>query len=193
MIRAVQLPCCSGVAMCSYPCSPLLCLAIGKLHACTRAARSPHGIGSCRTRKAPRYRHACRNAEIKVARRCIMRSPGCASNSLRSVSGSNVGSNSFVRLDSIEQNQQLESITSPVLHFGEGFSRALSHELKHSWKQTRARWCRPIACQIPMVWLNEIQNRGGGRKNALAFPILCARSLSRRPPKNSAASFRKPR
>lgn len=48
MINTVQLPCSIRVATCSYPCSPLPCLHIGKLHACTRAARSPHVIGSTR-------------------------------------------------------------------------------------------------------------------------------------------------
>jgi len=38
----VQLPC----SYVQLPCSPLPCLPLGELHACTRAARSPHGIGS---------------------------------------------------------------------------------------------------------------------------------------------------
>jgi hypothetical protein len=46
MMQAVQHQCSSGAATCSYPCSPPLCLPICKLHACTRAARLPHGIGT---------------------------------------------------------------------------------------------------------------------------------------------------
>jgi hypothetical protein len=38
----VQLPC----SYVQLPCSPLPCLPLGELHACTRAARSPIGIGS---------------------------------------------------------------------------------------------------------------------------------------------------
>ena len=47
MSDTVQLPCSSGAATVQLACSPPPCLAIGELHACTRAARSPHSLGSC--------------------------------------------------------------------------------------------------------------------------------------------------
>jgi hypothetical protein len=50
MMVTVQPPCSYRVTTCSYPCSPLPCLPISKLHACTRAARLLHGIGSRKRR-----------------------------------------------------------------------------------------------------------------------------------------------
>ncbi len=83
MIRTVQLACCSGAATCSYPCSPLLCLAIGKLHACTRAARLPHGIGSYSEAEGPRSAHTCGNDRAGADRPRIMLAPGGLGNALR--------------------------------------------------------------------------------------------------------------
>lgn len=55
----VQLPCKMRVG--SVSAGP--CLPIGELHACTRAARSPTGIGNRRGGKGPRHRHERDNAQ----------------------------------------------------------------------------------------------------------------------------------
>jgi hypothetical protein len=57
-----------------------------------------------------------------------------------------------------------------VASIGGGFSRALSHELQHSWKQTRARASRPIVRQIPVDRPNEIEIEGRRGKIPLACP-----------------------
>jgi hypothetical protein len=46
MTNSVQLPVQLPYSYVQLPCSPLPCLPLGELHACTRAARSPIGIGS---------------------------------------------------------------------------------------------------------------------------------------------------
>jgi hypothetical protein len=48
MTDSVQLPVQLPYSYVQLPCSPLPCLPLGELHACTRAARSPIGIGSSR-------------------------------------------------------------------------------------------------------------------------------------------------
>lgn len=120
-----------------------------------------------------RCRHACRNAEVGASGRCIMRSPGRGSNLLRMSplpgrtlpmrfplphDRSRLIGNSLIAL----LNRHRRPICpNHVVSVGEGFSRALSHELQHSWKLTHARGSRPIVRQIPMVWPGEIQDRRG--------------------------------
>jgi hypothetical protein len=60
----VQLPCSMRVS--SVPATP--CLPIGELHACTRAARSPTGIGSQRGGKGPPQPQHTANARLPASR-----------------------------------------------------------------------------------------------------------------------------
>lgn len=140
--------------------------------------------------KAARCRHVCRNAEFSADRRCIIRSPGGSYHRYvgyvlvghqlrRQTSGqalpmrfpSSKDTSRFVGKALIALlKRDRRPICPNHVALAEGFSRALSHELKHSWKQTRARWSRPLDCQILMVWLNGIQDRGGWGEIPRACP-----------------------
>lgn len=66
-----------------------------------------------------------------------------------------------------------------VVSSRKGFSRALSHELQHSWKLTPARWSRPIACQMPMS-LTKGTGEGWpwGKERALVPDFMCSKSFA---------------
>lgn len=139
--------------------------------------------------KAPRCRHACRNAELGPDRGCIMSSPSRSVTPLRppplpgralpmrfpiARDASRLVANVLIALFN---HHHRPICPNHVASVAKGFSRALSHELQHSWKQTRARESRPILCQMPMAWPNEIQDRGGWGE----IPRVCTDFMSSLP------------
>lgn len=126
------------------------CLPLGASTQCTCC--SSDGIGS--TVKAACYRQACRNTEIAGDRRCIMRSPGREVTGYANISPTQIGAHQHR-----PAKAHVIGIGSVTENHGEGFSRALSHELQHSWKPTRSRgrWSVRSAAKLG--------SRGGGRKS----------------------------
>ncbi|WP_354097649.1 hypothetical protein [Bradyrhizobium sp. S3.2.12] len=68
-----------------------------------------------------------------------------------------------------------------VASIAKGFSRALSHELQHSWKQTRARGSRPIVGQMLRVSHKKTRHPARVEGNSAPvhdfqlFPLACGR------------------
>lgn len=140
----------SAITLCSIPPYPRAdrSPALGRW---ARRSGDPKKGREARGGKAPRYRHACRNAEVRADRRCIMRSIDYGPNALVTVT---LGYSSLPgrfpqsrhtllpdrkRLIALAPQRCRPLCPNHVASVGKGFSRALSHELQHSWKLTRAR------------------------------------------------------
>ncbi len=186
----------SAITLCSIPPYPWAdrSPALGRW---ARRFGDPKKGRDARVGKAPRCRHVRSNAEISAGRRCIMRSPGRRSNSLRTQLTGRALPRRFPPphgpslligkvLIALLNCDRHPICPNHVASIATGFSRALSHELQHSWKQTRARGSGPILCQIPMVWLDAIQDRGGRGKIPRSLPnFMCSLSFAAAPGKIS--------
>ncbi|MCP2125796.1 hypothetical protein ABH977_006521 [Bradyrhizobium ottawaense] len=142
-------------------------------------------------RKAAAYPHVCDNAEVGADRRCIMHLPGRQDNRLLSCSrsgpalpmrfpvprdASRLCGNALIALLNSAGHPICPNHVAPF----KGFSRALSHELQHSWKQTRAQGSRPMVCQIPMVCHEKTGGRGWwGRNGRACLIFMCPKSFAR--------------
>lgn len=139
--------------------------------------------------KAPRYRHVRANFKTAVLRSGIMQPHRRARNLLCSLwRGRGYPLRQGGEWKHERQQTHWFSALCPTLvqymPFGKGFSRALSHELQHSWKQTRTRASRPISRQIPMDCLDEIQDRGGwGEKPERTTDFMSSPSFAAAPKK----------
>lgn len=129
--------------------------------------------------KAPRCRHACRNREAGASRRYIMRPPGRQANRLPWLRSGRALPMRFPLLRAEPRlickpliallNRERPPIyPNHVESIGKGFSRALSHELQHSWKLTRAQGRRSIACQIPRISAEKTRRMGAWGRNRRA-------------------------
>lgn len=103
--------------------------------------------GRARTPACGTQRH---NRQSAAGWRCIIRRRWPIITGYVWAYGSKVGSTALKQAFDCAQNQKLMLVASPVCTFGEGFLRALSHELQHSWKQRRPRpRARDVCRQMP--------------------------------------------
>lgn len=160
-----------------------------------RRSGDPKKGRDARRGKAARCWHACRNAKVGAGRRCIRHQPGRRHNRLRSCSRpagalpmrfpiSRYASQLFANaLIALSDRNCRPICPNHVASIGKGFSRALSHELQHSWKLTRARESRRIACQMPWFGLVNSRIEGGRGEIPRALHNRRVIPISRRPPK----------